>query len=92
MGAVATVVGLLSSVVTLYELCLKGYARFTSARDLEKTIRDTLHEAPYLGSKVPHLGPMMGDPGRGTLIGEVEVAEVLRRIVEDVLQQMNRLL
>ena len=37
LGAVAAVLGVLSSIVTLYESCSKGYAKFTDAQELEKT-------------------------------------------------------
>jgi len=90
-GAVAAVVGLLSSIVTLYESCSKGYGKFTNARDLEKTYATLFMKLRIEEARFHVWGRRWGIQD-GKLIEEAEVAEVLRRVVEGVLQQMDRLL
>lgn len=84
-------VGLLSSIVTLYESCSEGYAKFTNARDLEKTYATLFMKLRIEEARFHVWGRGWGIQD-GKIIEEAAVAEVLRRVVEDVLQQMDRLL
>jgi hypothetical protein len=91
LGAVAAVVGVLSSIVTLYESCSKGYAKFTHVRELEKTYATLFMKLRIQEARFHIWGRGWGVQD-GKLIEEVAVSEGLRMIVEDVLQQMDKLL
>jgi hypothetical protein len=90
-GAVAAGVGVLSTIVTLFEACSKGYARFTHARDFEKTYATLFMKLRIQEARLHIWGRRWGIQD-GKLVEEVEASEVLRRIVQDVLQQMDQLL
>jgi hypothetical protein len=91
LGAAVAGIGVLASIATLVEACSKGYARFTHARDLEKTYATLFMKLRIQEARFHIWGRRWGIHD-GKVAEELEVPEVLRNIVKDVLVQMDRLL